>query len=92
MYRACFHRAAVYGRCRGSCTLNGAGDEKVKQDLESLSRHVPQRPFEHLGAAHEKAAQRVGNLGLADKVCETRRDPLIRMRPLLKSPKPPPGT
>jgi hypothetical protein len=36
---------------------------------------VTQRPFKHFAAAHEKAAQRVGNIGLADKVRETRRDP-----------------
>jgi len=35
---------------------------------------VAQRPFEHLAAAHEEPAQRVSNLGLANKVCEMRRD------------------
>ena len=46
-----------------------------QQYLEALPRDASHRALERLAPAHEEAAQRVSNLGLADKVCKTCRDP-----------------
>ena len=53
----------------------GRRREKVEQDLESLPGHTTQGGFEYLAAAHEEAAQRIGNISLANDAGEARRRP-----------------
>src|SRR4029077_16917824 len=43
--------------------------------LEALPGHTAQRGFEYFAAAHEEAAQRIGNISLANDAGEARRRP-----------------
>jgi len=76
-------------------TLGGSGDEarRSSRTLKSLPGHTAQRSFEYFAAAHEEAAQRIGDVSLADNAGEARRRPAYPdAGPLFQSPTPPPAT